>query len=149
MQHGELVAVTTSLGLHREPQTETELLTPQREMNRRVHAAVFNIDKVLATFTGRPPPMLSLAYSSTPLPLDPSDQVLLSGDLVTVTASLDSHGWSKNRRIFYTTILRAWAMFARIRHDILELFEVSREILSEESTQRATCVFTLYSHTLM
>ncbi|KAL4782547.1 hypothetical protein BJX76DRAFT_369104 [Aspergillus varians] len=136
-QHGELVAVATSLGLHREPQSETKPLTPQREMGRRVYAAVFNIDKVLATFTGRPP-MLSLAYSSTPLPLDLSDHVLLSGDLAAATASLDSHGWSKDGRIYSTTILRARTMFARIRHDILELFEASREILSGESTERAT-----------
>ncbi|OJJ78068.1 hypothetical protein ASPBRDRAFT_112726 [Aspergillus brasiliensis CBS 101740] len=135
-QHGELVAVTTSLGLHRELAEEADILSLQHELKRRVYAAVFNIDKVISTFTGRPP-LLSQAYSSTRLPLDMSDDALLSGDLTSAAAQLDSHGWNKNNQIYSTTILRSRTSFARIRHEILELLEGSVDSLAEGSIDRA------------
>jgi hypothetical protein len=140
MQHGELVAVTTSIGLHRELTAASKQPTLQHEMKRRVFAAVFNIDKVISTFTGRPP-MLSQACSSTSLPLDLSDEALLSGDLLAAAAELDSHGWNKYGRIYSTTILRSRTMFARIRHEILELVQASLDAPSEQLVERAMCVF--------
>lgn len=112
--------VTTSIGLHRELTAGSQQPTLQHEMKRRVFAAVFNIDKVISTFTGRPP-MLSHACSSTCLPLDLSDEALLSSDLLAAATELDSHGWNKYGRIYSTTILRSRTMFAKIRHEILEL----------------------------
>ncbi|GKZ25096.1 hypothetical protein AbraIFM66951_001590 [Aspergillus brasiliensis] len=135
-QHGELVAVTTSLGLHRELAAEADILSLQHELKRRVYAAVFTIDKVISTFTGRPP-LLSQAYSSTRLPLDMSDDALLSGDLTSAAAQLDSHGWNKDNQIYSTTILRSRTSFARIRHEILELLESSVDDLAEGSIDRA------------
>ncbi|GIJ84879.1 hypothetical protein Asppvi_003730 [Aspergillus pseudoviridinutans] len=135
-QHGELVAVTTSIGLHRELTAASKLPTLQHEMKRRVFAAVFNIDKVISTFTGRPP-MLSQACSSTCLPLDLSDEALLSGDLRAAAAELDSQGWNKYGRIYSTTILRSRTMFARIRHEILELVQASLDAPPEQLVEQA------------
>ncbi|EAW23478.1 putative transcription factor [Aspergillus fischeri NRRL 181] len=140
MQHGELVAVTTSIGLHRELTAASKQPTLQHEMKRRVFAAVFNIDKVISTFTGRPP-MLSLACSSTCLPLDLSDEALLSGDLQAAAAELDSHGWNKYGQIYSTTILRSRTMFAQIRHEILEFLQASLDAPPEQLVERAMCVF--------
>ncbi|GFF77803.1 hypothetical protein IFM62136_09657 [Aspergillus lentulus] len=136
MQHGELVAVATSIGLHRELTAASKQPTLQHEMKRRVFAAVFNIDKVISTFTGRPP-MLSQACSSTSLPLDLSDEALLSGDPLAAAAELDLNGWNKYGRIHSTTILRSRTMFARIRHEILELVQASLDVPSEQLVERA------------
>ncbi|KAI2822908.1 transcriptional regulator family: Fungal Specific TF [Aspergillus niger] len=135
-QHGELVAVTTSLGLHREHSTETETISLQHELKRRLYAAVFNIDKVISTFTGRPP-LLSQAYSSTKLPLDLSDDTLLSGNFPSAAAQLDPNGWNTDNQIYSTTILRSRTSFARIRHEILELLEGSMDNLADGSVDKA------------
>ncbi|GAA85923.1 fungal specific transcription factor [Aspergillus luchuensis IFO 4308] len=135
-QHGELVAVTTSLGLHRELETEAETVSLPHELKRRLYAAVFNIDKVISTFTGRPP-LLSRAYSSTRLPLDLSDDALLSSDLPSATAQLDSRGWNKDNQIYSTTILRSRTSFARIRHEVLEVLESSVDNLADGSVNKA------------
>ncbi|GLB09920.1 hypothetical protein AtubIFM57258_005852 [Aspergillus tubingensis] len=136
IQHGELVAVTTSLGLHRELATEAETVSLPYELKRRLYAAVFNIDKVISTFTGRPP-LLSQAYSSTRLPLDLSDDALLYSDLPSAAAQLDCRGWNKDNQIHSTTILRSRTSFARIRHEVLEVLESSMDNLAEGAVDRA------------
>ncbi|KAF7594029.1 hypothetical protein BBP40_010307 [Aspergillus hancockii] len=119
-QHGDLIAVATFLGLHRESVSDSEKVTLQHEMKRRVYAAVFNIDKVLSTFTGRPP-LLNRLHSSTKLPLDLSDDDLLSDHLQESVAKLDTNRWNQDGRIYSTTILRARTMFSKIRDEILEI----------------------------
>ncbi|PWY72465.1 hypothetical protein BO94DRAFT_607957 [Aspergillus sclerotioniger CBS 115572] len=134
-QHGELVAVTTSLGLHRELSADAEALTLQHELKRRVYSAVFNIDKVISTFTGRPP-LLNQAYSSTRVPLDLSDDALLPDNFQSAAVELDAQVWSKNGQIYSTTILRSRTMFAHIRHKILELLGAMTDSLPEQSVNR-------------
>lgn len=121
-QHGDLVSMATALGLHRDVDSTSRKPSISSEIRRRIFAAVFNIDKVNATFMGRPP-MLSARYTSTPLPLDLSDESLLAGEptLSQIVASLDANGWSTDGQIYSTTILRARTMFAFIRDDILAL----------------------------
>lgn len=134
--HGDLAAVTTSLGLHREISDESEKVTIYHEARRRVYAAVFNIDKVLSTFTGRPP-LLSRLYSTTRLPLDISDEALMSGHHQEILNDLDENGWNQNGRMNSVTILRARTMFATIRDEILELVEVARSSTSDVVAERA------------
>lgn len=112
--------MTTALGLHRDNSTST--ISIASEMRRRVYAAVFNIDKVFATFMGRPP-FLSSRYSSTPLPLDLSDEDLLAGEptLAVAVAKVDERGWSMNGEIYSTTILRARTLFSFVRDEILAI----------------------------
>jgi hypothetical protein len=89
-------------------------------MKRRVYAAVFNIDKVLATFTGRPP-LLNRLHSSTKIPLDLGDETILAARIQESPAKLDANGWNHDGQIHSTTILRARTMFAKIRDEILEI----------------------------
>jgi hypothetical protein len=114
--------MTTALGMHRDTDQEPKKVNVSSEMRRRIYAAVFNIDKVVSTFTGRPP-MLSHRYSSTPLPLDLSDEQLLSdpASLSESIGRLDGNGWSTDGQIYSTTILRARTSFSFIRGEILDI----------------------------
>ena len=114
--------MTTALGMHRDADQNPRKITISSEMRRRTYAAVFNIDKVIATFTGRPP-MLNHRYSSTPLPLDLSDEQLLS-DRSTLSSHLerlDANGWNTDGQIYSTTILRARTSFSIIRGEVLDI----------------------------
>lgn len=85
---------------------------------------IFNIDKVLATFAGRPP-LLSYRFASTPLPLDMSDEELLgyrpSDPDAAGDRTVDENGWSTSGKIYSTTILRARTMMAVVRDSILDI----------------------------
>ncbi|RAL07260.1 uncharacterized protein BO97DRAFT_263008 [Aspergillus homomorphus CBS 101889] len=137
-QHGDTIAVTTSIGLHREPSSEWKEVSFQHELKRRIYSAIFAFDKVASTLTGRPP-LLSRRYSTTQLPLDISDDDILSGNVRTAAAKLDSDGWNRNGgRVFnQATPLRARAMFARNREEILEVVECSVEHISDSAIE--TC----------
>jgi hypothetical protein len=114
--------MTTALGLHRDDNLTSKKANVSSELRRRTYAAAFNIDKVTSTFTGRPP-MLSYRYSSTPLPLDLSDEQLLA-DPVSLAESvrrLDANGWSTDGHIYSTTILRARTSLSVIRGEILDI----------------------------
>lgn len=121
-QHGDLCSMTTCLGMHRDTDQTPRMVSVSSEMRRRIYAAVFNIDKVISTFTGRPP-MLNHRYSSTPLPLDLSDEQLLS-DTTSLSKSierLDANGWNTDGQIYSTTILRARTSFSVIRGGVLDI----------------------------
>lgn len=125
--HGDLVALITYLGLHIIPPFSTSGPSTQdwsiaSQMKHRVFAAVYNIDKVAATFTGRPP-LMGHRYSSTPLPLDINDERLLSGPPSPHLQDykLDDNGWNTDGKIYSTTILRARTMLSFIREGILEI----------------------------
>lgn len=119
--HGRLVALTTSLGLHRLPDPVDGTLSVSIEARKRIYTSVYNIDKVIATFTGRPP-LLCARYASTTLPADISDETLLGDnhDLERALASIDERGYNLAGNIYSTTILRARNTFAQIREEILE-----------------------------
>ena len=129
-QHGDLVAVTLSCGLHRYSDSS---VSASSELRRRVYAAVFNIDKVISGFMGRPP-LLSSRYTSTPLPLDVSDDAILAGgsEIEAAVASLDVNGWNTDGKLHGCTLLRARTQLAFVREKILELALGSATALLEE-----------------
>ncbi|CEJ85165.1 hypothetical protein VHEMI03690 [[Torrubiella] hemipterigena] len=116
--HGDVVAMTTYLGLHTssKPENDASIST---QIQRRLFASVFKVDKLLATFAGRPP-LLSHRFCSTPLPLDLSDEELLQPSRE-AAASLNAQGWNTAGNIHHTTILRARTMIAYTRDAILEI----------------------------
>jgi hypothetical protein len=76
----------------------------------------------VATFTGRPI-LLSAKYSTTPLPLDIGDEDLFYGGCAPLANNprVDADGWSTTGELYPATVLRAKAMIASIREEILEM----------------------------
>ncbi|OLN97269.1 hypothetical protein CCHL11_07721 [Colletotrichum chlorophyti] len=120
--HAEAVALSTFLGFHDEVSTEPYKPTVCSEIKRKVFSYVFYMDKVLASFAGRPP-LISRRYARTPPPLDLRDEYLLSDEatLARHVANLDSKGWNTEGGMCSATILRARVMLARIRDEIFEI----------------------------
>jgi hypothetical protein len=112
----------TFLGLHAQHDSPTYRPTLISENRRRIFAQVFNIDKVMVSFTGRPP-LISRRYSSCPLPLDLRDDDLLAGGdtLTRAIEMLDERGWNTDGRLHSSTLLRARVMIAYIREQLLEI----------------------------
>lgn len=73
---GETAAMATFLGLHVVPCSGPGSYSVATEVRRRNFAAMYIIDKVFGTFTGRPP-LLGRRFVSSELPLDVSDETLL------------------------------------------------------------------------
>ncbi|BCS02010.1 uncharacterized protein AKAW2_60274A [Aspergillus luchuensis] len=138
-QHGDVIAVTTSIGLHRELSSDWKEVSFQHELKRRVYASIYNFDKVISTFTGRPP-LLNREYSTTQLPLDINDDDIFSDRIGNAVAKLNSDGWdsSVDRQPYPTTILRARAMLARNREEMLEVSETSQDSITDVAVQ--TCL---------
>jgi hypothetical protein len=90
-------------------------------MQRRVFARIFTTDKLIAAFNGRPP-LISRNYLSVALPLDISDEFLLSKDFTNpaVDLRIDENGWNIDNQMYPTTVLRARALLGFIRDAILE-----------------------------
>lgn len=122
--HGDVISLTTFLGLHSPPNTVEDDISIGVQMSRRVMAAIFCHDKGVSTFTGRPP-FLSRRFVSTPLPLDVNDYDLLSGakskGSISQRYSLNRNGWNTHGEIYGATLHRARAMLAFIRDEILEV----------------------------
>ena len=76
----------------------------------------------VCSFTGRPP-LLCRRYTTTPLPLDISDEVLFSGEVTLAKAldCVDSNGWDRKGEFHCTTFIRARAQIAFIREEIFEV----------------------------
>ncbi|KAK8039092.1 hypothetical protein PG993_007503 [Apiospora rasikravindrae] len=122
--HAELVAITTFLGLHCIPRTTPYEPSVSSEIKRRLFACVYNIDKVVSSFTGRPP-LLNARHVSTPLPLDIDDELLL-GDRarlleVARTPEISDERHFYDNKLKPVTIMRARGMMAFIRNDILDI----------------------------
>lgn len=122
--HGDAVALTTYLGLHCMPNPEPYEPTVASEVRRRLFGVVFNIDKVIATFTGRPP-LLNARHTSTTLPLDIDDEVLLGDrdEMLAAAREIERLGDRPRNdgKLRSTTILRSRVTMAFIRNDILDL----------------------------
>ncbi|KAJ6786488.1 hypothetical protein PWT90_06893 [Aphanocladium album] len=119
--HGDLVALTTYLGLHTSnaPFADRSVCV---QIRRRLFAGIFNIDKIIAIFTGRPP-LLSQRFVSQAEPLDISDEELLQVPLRRGAkySGVDSAGWSLGDKILPVSPLRARVMIAYVRDSILEM----------------------------
>ena len=120
---GDFSSTATFLGLHAQSNGSTPYKpTAASESRRRLFCQLFCIDKVTASFTGRPP-LLSHRYVSTPPPLDLADGVLLDGGpaLDRAVAALDPHGWSREGVLYESTIGRARYFLCSIRDEIFEI----------------------------
>ncbi|KAL1878136.1 hypothetical protein VTK73DRAFT_8016 [Phialemonium thermophilum] len=122
MIHAQTVGIATFMGIHAESPISTYTPTAASEGRRRVFAMVFNCDKVLATFTGRPP-LLSRRHVTTPLFLHVSDQTLLAGRkaIDEAVSKLDENGWRSDGEPRSQAVLRARNKIAYIRDAILEI----------------------------
>ena len=116
------MALLTFLGLHAETNPTPYEPTLASEFRRSLNAWIYSLDMSLVSFTGRPP-LLSSAYSSTPLPLDLSTEELLSGkeSLAEAVRGLDGNGWGTKEEINPPTVRRARARVAMIREKILRV----------------------------
>lgn len=121
-QHGENVALVTYLGLHALHNDTPYIPTVASEVRRRLVSQVFVIDKVAASFSGRPP-LLSRKYMLAPHPLDLSDEELMSDPetLAKAVEALDENGWSRKSDYYSTTIVRARVKLARVKDQIMEV----------------------------
>ncbi|WQF83147.1 hypothetical protein CDEST_08161 [Colletotrichum destructivum] len=120
--HAETVALSTFLGFHDEVAAEPYKPTICSEIKRKLFCYVFYMDKVLASFAGRPP-LISRRYARTPPPLDLKDEYLLSDEatLARHVAALDEHGWNTEGDLNSATIVRARVMLAHIRDELFEI----------------------------
>lgn len=113
--------MTTYLGLHTSnaPVRDYSISV---QIRRRLFAGVFNIDKLIAIFTGRPP-LLGRRFISQAVPLDISDEELLQVAPIrgTVFSELDSEGWSLGNKILPVSPIRARVLISYIRDSILEI----------------------------
>lgn len=128
---GDCIALLTYLGLHTDSGNEPYEPTASTEARRRLVSQIFNIDKVSASFSGRPP-LLSRRYLLTPLPLDLDDEDLM-GDkerLSRAIANLDSDGWGQDGKLYSTTILRARFVLCRNKDEIMELALGHRSLIT-------------------
>jgi hypothetical protein len=115
------MAMTTYLGLHVSPNADPMDWSISTQIKRRIFGAIFAHDKVAATFTGRPA-LLSRRFSSTPLPLDMSDELLLKTPPTSFEdCRVDENGWNIDGKIYPTTTLRARALLSYVRDEILEI----------------------------
>jgi len=141
-RHGEAVSLLTFLGRHDEQGPRSYTPSFVSENRRRLFAYAFVLDKVIVSFTGRPP-LMSYRYASTPLPLDLRDEDLLSdgATLARAVAALDGNGWNTSGGVYSVTLLRARSMLAFIRDELVEIALSTQKGITLEILQ---CVFTIW-----
>lgn len=120
---GEVVATATYLGLHASTQDEsTYVPTASSEAKRRLVSQIFVIDKVAASFCGRPP-LLNRRYMLTPPPLDLADEALLGGPNAFNQAvqELGEQGWNADGHLLHTTMVRARRLLMYVTDEVMEI----------------------------
>lgn len=118
----ETVALLTFLGRHVGSEDTNYIPSLCSEHRRRITARVFNVDKVLVSFTGRPP-LLSRRFFSSPLPLDLTD-LDLESDQATVrhaVQELDANGFRHVGDLKGSSMVRARSQIAYIKDELLEI----------------------------
>lgn len=120
--HGQQIALATYLGMHTIQQGTSYVPTVASEARRRLISQIFVVDKIAASFNGRPP-MLSRKYMLTPPPLDLSDEVLLSDPetIAKAVEALDENGWNRDGKLYSTSIVRARRMLASVKDEVMEV----------------------------
>ncbi|KLO80841.1 uncharacterized protein LW93_9086 [Fusarium fujikuroi] len=118
----DAVSVMTYLGVHAEKLTGPYKPSLSSEHKRRLFGRVYNLDKAIVAFTGRPP-LLNPRFCSTPPPLDLSDEDLLAGGAVLEKAvsELDSRGWNLRGGVYPSSICRAGYLMAVILNEIIDI----------------------------
>lgn len=118
---GSLTAAVTAFGLHKQqPPCEKPYSLLYVQLQKRIFSSVFGMTCVLGTFHGRPPG-LSRHYLSGDLPLDASEEDLLTDDEEMIRRSLCSGGWNLTGKIHPSTMGRAFLVANLIREEVLEI----------------------------
>ncbi|OOF93000.1 hypothetical protein ASPCADRAFT_508802, partial [Aspergillus carbonarius ITEM 5010] len=120
VSHSLAVTMLTYLGRHVLEDQPSYRPSFCSENQRRLAAQIFTTDKFGVSFTGRPP-LLPLAYFSTPPPLDLRDEDLASDEatLMHAVGSLDDHGWNTSGDVYPATLIRARYTIAAMRDELL------------------------------
>ncbi|KAJ5643826.1 uncharacterized protein N7484_006333 [Penicillium longicatenatum] len=92
---GDLVATIYAAGLHLDTDSAENSPFFLRQWRRMAFISAFYMDKMMATFVGRPP-LMNYRYCTLAPPLDLSDEVLVAGGdvLAQAISELDSNGWN-------------------------------------------------------
>jgi hypothetical protein len=112
----------TYLGVHAERSITPYTPSLSSEHKRRVFGRIYNLDKAIVAFTGRPP-LLDPRFCTTQMPLDFSDEDLLAGGaaLERAAAELDAGGWNTHGGVYPSGFCRAAYQVSVILSDILSI----------------------------
>ncbi|KAK6716493.1 hypothetical protein SNK04_007440 [Fusarium graminearum] len=118
--HGEAVAMMTYLGVHAQRSITPYTPSLSSEHKRRLFGRIYNLDKAIVAFTGRPP-LLDPRYCTTQMPLDLSDEDLLAGGaaLERAAAELNPGGWNTHGGVYPSGFCRAAYQISVILSEIL------------------------------
>ncbi|KAJ5514051.1 Acyl-CoA N-acyltransferase [Penicillium fimorum] len=105
-----------------------EQVTVISTWRRRCFVAAFYMDKMIASFVGRPP-LMNGRFCTLAAPLDLSDEVLIAGGdvLRKAISELDSAGWNTQGKLHLVTPTRLRFQLAIIREETLEVVLGTRE----------------------
>lgn len=119
---GDLSTTVFALGLHQEIKVSPEVPFWLAEIRKRCLATTYAVDKLMATFVGRPP-RISRRYCSIQLPLDIeiADLALSDEELNVKLSQLDPDGWYHDSTMRRSAYMRTFVLTSRIREDILEI----------------------------
>ena len=119
---GDLSTTVFALGLHQEIKASPDVPFWLAEIRKRCFATVYAVDKLMATFVGRPP-RISRRYCSIQIPLDIeiADLALSDEDLNLKLSQLDHEGWNHDGTLRRSAYMRTFLVTSRIREDILEI----------------------------
>lgn len=94
---GDLTATIYAAGLHLDADNSQNCPFFLRQWRRGCFISAFYMDKMMASFVGRPP-LMNLRYCTLVPPLDLSNDVLVAGGDILDQAinELDSNGWNTN-----------------------------------------------------
>ncbi|KAI2678559.1 transcriptional regulator family: Fungal Specific TF [Penicillium roqueforti] len=125
---GDLVSTIYAAGLHLETNCIENCPFFLRQWRRRCFVASFYMDKMIATFVGRPP-LMNGRFCTLDAPLDLSDEVLVAGGdvLSNAISELNSAGWNSQGRLHLVTPTRLRYQLAIIREETLEVVLGTRE----------------------
>ncbi|CAG8887914.1 unnamed protein product [Penicillium egyptiacum] len=125
---GDLVSTIYAAGLHLETNGAENCPFFLRQWRRRCFVGAFYMDKMIATFVGRPP-LMNGRFCTLAAPLDLSDEVLVAGGdvLSKAISELDSAGWNSEGKLHLVTPTRLRYHLAIIREETLEVVLGTRE----------------------
>jgi hypothetical protein len=125
---GDLVSTIYAAGLHLETNGAENCPFFLRQWRRRCFIGAFYMDKMIATFVGRPP-LMNGRFCTLAAPLDLSDEVLVAGGdvLSKAISELDSAGWNSEGKLHPVTSPRLRYHLAIIREETLEVVLGTRE----------------------
>ena len=110
------------MGLHMEIKVSTDVPFWLSEIRKRSFAGIYSLDKSICTFVGRPPRLpRKYCYMQLPLSLHIDTLHLQGAELEEAVNRLDADGWSTDKTLRGTILVRASLATSMIREDILEL----------------------------